>query len=327
MDFRTEVKIEPQRRLIDYSTPVMFIGSCFSGEMASKMKEGLMPVLSNPTGVVYNPVSVSSALRSLIAGKIFTEDDLWFHNGKWLSFAHYTDFSDDDRDICLERINRVASEASGFIKRTGFLFITFGTARIYRRVDTGEAVSNCHKIPASFFSRELLSVSSIVKDWSELIEELYRFNPDLSVIFTISPVRHWKDGAHGNQVSKSVLFLAVEELQKIFPATRYFPSYELLLDDLRDYRFYADDMLHPSDAATDYIWKKFSGACLDSGAGRLWKEISEISKASRHRITSRSGKEIESFADTMLGRIKKLESAGYGVDLSSLREYFLSLKH
>lgn len=327
MDFRTEIRIEPQNRLIDYSTPVLFTGSCFSGEMASKMREGLMPVLSNPTGVVYNPVSVSSALRSLIAGKTYTEEDLWFHNGKWLSFAHYTDFSADDRDACLERINRVASEAIGFIKRANFLFITFGTAWIYRRVDTGEAVSNCHKIPASFFSRELLSVSSIVKDWRELISEICRFNPGLSVIFTISPVRHWKDGAHGNQVSKSVLFLAVEELQKIFPDVGYFPSYELLLDDLRDYRFYANDMLHPSEAATDYIWKKFSDALLESRARKLWKEISEISRASRHRITSGSAGEVESFADNMLGRIDRLESAGYGVDFSSLRDYFLSLKH
>jgi len=327
MDFRTEIKIEPQRRLIDYSTPVLFTGSCFSGEMASKMMEGLMPVLSNPTGVVYNPVSVSSALRSLITEKTYTEKDLWYHNGKCLSFAHYTDFSDDDSAVCLERINSIASEAADFIKRANFLFITFGTAWIYRRVDTGEAVSNCHKIPASFFSRELLSVSSIIKDWSELMTELYSFNPDLSVIFTISPVRHWKDGAHGNQVSKSVLFLAVEELQKIFPEAGYFPSYEMLIDDLRDYRFYADDMLHPSDAAVEYIWKKFSEACVETGAQRLWKEISEISKASRHRITSRSTKEIESFAANMLSKIKRLETAGCGVDFSSLRDYFLSLKH
>jgi hypothetical protein len=327
MDFRTEIKIEPKGRLIDYSTPVMFIGSCFSGAMASKMKEGLMPVMSNPTGVVYNPVSVSSALHSLIAEKIYTEEDLWFHNGKWLSFNHHTEFSDNDRDSCLERINRIGSEAAGFIKRAGFLFVTFGTAWIYRRSDTGDAVSNCHKIPASFFSRELLSVESIARIWSELMTELYRINPGLSIVFTISPVRHWKDGAHGNQLSKSVLFLAIDELQKLFPEAGYFPSYELLLDDLRDYRFYADDMLHPSDAATDYIWKKFIGANLEAGAARLWKEVSEITKASRHRITSRSPDEIESFADNMLSRIERLRAADYDVDLTPLREYFLALKH
>ena len=326
MDFRTEIHIEPQSRLIDYSSPVMFIGSCFSDEIAAKMKDGFFPVLSNPAGVVYNPVSVSSALRSLISGKTYTVEDLWFHNGKWLSFAHYTDFSHHDKDSCLEKINRVACEAAGFLKTAGFLFITFGTAWIYRRADTGDPVSNCHKIPASFFHRELLSVSSVVSEWKELLRELYTGYPDLNICFTVSPVRHWKDGAHGNQISKSVLFLAIAELQKIFPDAGYFPSYELLMDDLRDYRFYARDMLHPSDSATDYIWEKFSGAFIESSAMKLCKEISEISKARRHRITSRSKSEIGSFADKMLEKIDKIESKEPLVDLSPLREYFLSVK-
>ena len=184
MKFRTEIKIEPLIRLIDYTTPVIYIGSCFSGEMASRMNEGLMRVISNPTGVVYNPVSVSVALRNLIAGKRYTEEDLWFHHGKWLSFAHYTDFSSEDKNDCLERINKVANEASDFMKKARFLFITFGTSWIYRRADNGEAVANCHKIPASFFKRELLPVSSIIKDWSGLLTDIYSFNSDLSIVFT-----------------------------------------------------------------------------------------------------------------------------------------------
>lgn len=326
MDFRTEIKIEPNRRLIEYSSPVAFVGSCFSGEMASRMRDGLMPVLSNPNGVVYNPVSVAVTLRSLKNRRRYGLGDLWLNDGKWLSFDHYTDFASDDSDYCLEKINRSVSEASEFIARAGFLFVTFGTAWIYSRKDTGEAVSNCHKIPSSFFSRELLTVSSIVEEWSELLNELYSFNPSLSVVFTISPVRHWKDGAHGNQISKSVLFLAVEELQRIFPDTGYFPSYELLMDDLRDYRFYADDMLHPSAAAIDYIWGKFSETYLEERARKLWKEISDISRATRHRITTNVKSEKIAFADSMLARIDRIGKSETVVDLSSLRDYFVSLK-
>jgi hypothetical protein len=326
MEFRTEVKVEASSVKIGYKTPVMFIGSCFAGEMAGKMDDGLMPVMSNPSGVVYNPASVAITLRNLIAGKEFTEADLWFSSGKWLSFAHYTDFSSERSDVSLSKINARGGEAANFLRSAKFLFISFGTARIYRRADTGEIVSNCHKIPSSFFTRELLSADYIISDWKRLLAELQQFNPALSIIFTVSPVRHWKDGAHGNQVSKSLLFMAVDELQRHDSAVGYFPSYEILIDDLRDYRFYKDDMLHPSQAAVDYIWNKFCDAYFERPTTILWNEIASVKRATSHLLINSSKGEILDFASVMLKRISALRQKAPEVDFSGLTEYFEALK-
>lgn len=322
MSFRTEVNFTGPRKKISYRSKVMFAGSCFAAEMAGKMREGLMPVACNPSGVVYNPSSAAETLRNLIAGKVFNEDDLWNHKGKWLSFSHYTDFSSLNREECLARINSSCREASIFLKNAEYLFVTFGTARIYRRTDTGVLVSNCHKIPQSFFVRELLSPSQIADEWNILLTDLGKFNPGLSVVFTVSPVRHWKDGAHGNQVSKSVLFMAIEELLRHKTSPGYFPSYEIMMDDLRDYRFYGDDLLHPSTRAVEYIWEKFSGAFLDDRARSLWKEVSAITRASRHRTRSSETGEVEEFRSVMLNRIDSLEAKAPEVDFSPLREFF-----
>lgn len=324
MEFRTGVSVEESIKKISHSSGVMLVGSCFASEMAGKMKEGLIPVLANPAGVVYNPGSVALTLRNLITGKVYTEKDLWFHSNKWLSFAHYTDFSSDEKEKCLAGINNT-SPAQEFLKKAEFLFVTFGTARIFRRADTGEIVSNCHKIPASFFTREVLTVDSIVKDWTLLINELHEHNQELKVVFTISPVRHWKDGAHGNQVSKSVLFLAIEELQKHPLQPAYFPSYEIVMDDLRDYRFYNSDMIHPSASAIDYIWEKFCGAYFTEPTIKLWNEIASVTRASRHRFMGATEMEKQEFIKGMLRKITLIESTNKDPDLTELKEYFTNL--
>jgi hypothetical protein len=325
MDFRTEVKVSVQGRGISYNTPVMFVGSCFAAEMAGMLKAGLMPVLSNPAGVVYNPASVATTLRNIISGRIFTNDDLWFHNNRWLSFDHYTDFSSTSASTCLDKINRNNEMAGDFLRQAGYLFITFGTARVFRRSDTGQIVSNCHKIPASFFTRELLRVTDITEEWTILLEELKRFNPDLSVIFTLSPVRHWKDGAHGNQISKAILLLAIDELQKQSLSPGYFPAYEIVMDDLRDYRFYGRDMLHPSEQAVEYISERFRQSYFDSSTNRLWNEVSELTRASLHRVKDGSVKEVNDFVTGMLLRIESLERELPGVAFSSLKDHFAAL--
>lgn len=325
MNFRTEVNILPSPQLIGYSTPVMFIGSCFAGEMAGKMKEGLMPVLSNPYGVVYNPFSVSAALRDIISGRIFTADDLWYYNNRWLSFSHHTLFSSANAEEVLDTINELQGLAGAFLAKASFLFVTFGTARIYRRKDSGAIVSNCHKIPSSFFESEMPGPAEICSDWNLLLDELHEFNPGLSVVFTVSPVRHWKDGAHGNQLSKSVLFIAIDELQKHRFAPSYFPSYEIMMDDLRDYRYYGEDMLHPSQVAVNYIWDKLSAAWIDSGAMELWREIAALTRAAGHRVTGRVPAEVHSFAVAMLDKIATLEMKNTGIDFSAIRAHFLEL--
>ena len=251
MEFRTTIKIPPSPDRITFNDPVMFIGSCFATSIGNKLEAGRMPVMINPSGTVYNPVSVTNTLQTIASGRNYKKEDLYNNNGIWLSFDHYTDFSSDSPEQALDKINRQIEAAGRFLSGAHYLFITFGTARIFRWKKTGKIVSNCHKIPAAEFTHDLLTVNDIVKLWNGQLDRLHSMFPALRVVFTISPVRHWKDGAHGNQVSKSVLFLAVEELLGHSSHPVYFPAYELLMDDLRDYRFYDDDLLHPSAAAID----------------------------------------------------------------------------
>jgi hypothetical protein len=323
MEFRTKVRIEKSFR-ISYNDPVMFAGSCFAAEIGSVLLEGKMPVMINPGGTVFNPFSVADTIENVISGKESTAEDLFFHDGTWMSLSHYTEFSGTDRDALLEKINSRTAASHKFLAGAKALFITFGTARVFRMRESERIVSNCHKLPDNLFKRELLTAGSIVTLWNSILDRLSAFNPGLKVVFTISPVRHWKDGAHGNQVSKSVLFIAIEELLKHKTQPGYFPAYEILLDELRDYRFYADDMLHPSDAAVRYIWECFSECYLDKSAMDTWKEAAGVTAAARHRITG-SGKKVHDFAEIMLSRIAGIEARVPGIDFAEEKKYFRSL--
>lgn len=325
MELRTTFNIEPSGDKIGYNDPVMFIGSCFASSIGMQMDMGHMPVMINPAGTVFNPVSVCNTIDTITAGKDFVENDLHSHDGIYFSFCHYTDFSSEDPERVLQKINNKSHEALAFLKRARYLFITFGTARVYRWKKTGQIVSNCHKIPSSEFETELLSVKQIVKIWSDQLNRLHTLFPGLKVIFTISPVRHWKDGAHGNQVSKSVLFLAVEELLCHSVSPQYFPAYELVMDDLRDYRFYNDDMLHPSPVAINYIWEAFSRCYIESKTMNIWNEVTKITKACNHQFNNDSYNKIKSFAERMLIQISAIEKKVPALNLSEEHSYFQNL--
>jgi hypothetical protein len=325
MELRTTFTIEPSPQKITYTDPVLFIGSCFSTSIGHQLELGRMPVMINPAGTVYNPVSVCNTINSITAIKPYDRSDLFKYEDIWISFDHYTDFSSSEPELILEKINRTSAEALKFMAGAKFLFITFGTARAFRWNETGKIVSNCHKIPSVKFSNELLSPDYIASLWSEQLDNLKSLFPDLAVVFTISPVRHWKDGAHGNQVSKSVLFLAVEKLLDHPSKPAYFPAYELVMDDLRDYRFYNDDMLHVSDRAIDYIWEIFSGCYLDKKTVGLWNEVAGISKAVSHRIQTDDKNQIRKFAENILSRIDSVTKMNPVVNLEKEREYFLGL--
>jgi hypothetical protein len=325
MELRTIFSIEPSPFKIRYDDRVMFIGSCFASSIGEHMEEGKMAVMINPAGTVYNPVSVCNTLDTITTGREFKKDDLHFHDGMWLSFFHYTDFSSEDPEKALEKINGKLVEASDFLNKSRFLFITFGTGRIYRWKKTGLIVSNCHKIPSEQFTSELLSVYEIVSLWTKQLDTLNSLFPQLKVVFSISPVRHWKDGAHNNQISKSVLFLAVEELLDHSSHPQYFPAYELVMDDLRDYRFYNDDMLHPSSAAINYIWNAFTGSYFDNKTMNIWNEVVKITKACSHRFHTNSGFKKKIFAEQMLKQISEIEIKFPSVNLSAEHSYFITM--
>jgi hypothetical protein len=281
----------------------------------------------NPAGSVYNPVSVCNTLDTITKQQEFTIDDLYFHKGVWLSFYHYTDFSSDDSSVLLGKINLKSKEASDFLKHTRFLFVTFGTARVYEFRKSNLIVSNCHKISADQFISKLLTVEEIVKLWSEQLDKLNLLFPRLRVVFTISPVRHWKDGAFGNLVSKSVLFLAINELLNHKTSPGYFPAYELVMDDLRDYRFYSEDMLHPSTSAINYIWESFAGSYLDNNTFNSWREVCKITKAVNHRFNTDSKANRVQFAEKMLKQISDIRNKIPEIDLSSEENYFLKMRN
>lgn len=325
MELRTTFEITPSPHKITYNDPVMFIGSCFAASVGKMCENGHLPVMINPAGTVYNPISVSNTLSTIIAQREYATDDLYNNKGTWISFNHYTDFSSANAEDALRKINKATAESHNFLSAARYLFITFGTAWIYRWKKNGSIVSNCHKIPAAEFTREMLTVEAIIEFWNSQLNTLHSEYPDLKVIFTISPVRHWKDGAHGNQISKSVLFLAVEELLKHPAVINYFPAYEIVMDDLRDYRFYDDDMLHPSSAAISYIWEEFSKCWFDEKTISLWREISKISMAASHKIQSGSNEDIRKFAGSMLTKIQSVNTKNPSINLESERKYFLGL--
>ncbi len=325
MELRTTFKIAPSPVKVTFNNSAMLIGSCFASAIGQQMEMGRLPVMINPAGAVFNPVSVRNTVDDIITGRIYTHDDLYCHEGTYLSFSHYTDFSSDDPEKVLDKINKKSKEASEFLKKAGFLFITFGTARIFRWLKSGDIVSNCHKIPASGFETGLLTVKDITEAWTKLLDTLQSQYPGLTIVFTISPVRHWKDGAHGNQVSKSVLFLAVEELLQHPLAPQYFPAYELVMDDLRDYRYYSDDMLHPSTSAISYIWEAFCGSFMEKRTIEAWREVVKITRGCNHRLNTRSMTRIKDFAERMLLQISAVEKKVPSVDLSNERNYFRNL--
>jgi len=325
MEFRTTFNIDPSKNKINYNTPVVFIGSCFASEIGTKMAEGKMNVLINPSGVLYNPISIYNTIDIVLERRLFTNDDLYNYKGINHSFYHYSDFSSEIPSVAIDKINSATLNASSFLKKARFLFITFGTARVYRFKENNKIVSNCHKLPASLFSNEMLTVEEITLMWNEILNRLHSFNNHLRIIFTVSPVRHWKDGAHLNQLSKSILFLCIEKLLEHRSVEGYFPAYELLIDDLRDYRYYAEDMLHPSRTSIEYIWNAFSGCYFDSETATQWKEVFGITKAMNHRFLSDSLKGKSEFAQNIFKKISAIEKKNPSIQLEKEKSYFQNL--
>lgn len=323
ISFRTEINPDPSDSRISHETRMLLTGSCFAVNIGTYLKEHLFPVRINPFGVVYNPVSVLNTLGILLDGEKYDKEDLEFRDEIWFSWDHHSSFSASDPDTCLNRINSEIEASSTHLRECRILLITFGTAWVYRLKRTGKIVSNCHKIPAREFDRILLDPPDIFNVWSNFLDELFTIIPELRVIFTISPVRHWKEGAHGNQLSKSVLHLAVEKLLKSFPGkTEYFPAYEILLDDLRDYRFYADDLLHPGTQAIEYIQEKFNLSYFDPKTIELNKEILKLLKARNHRMYNQNSDASSRFRYSQLETIKKLAAEHPYLNFDDLRNYF-----
>lgn len=308
MSFFTEIQIPDFPWKIDYPKKVMLLGSCFSENIGQKLLDRKFQVDMNPFGILYNPESIANGLKILIENRRFAAEDLFQDDGVWNSFYHHSRFSDADQNVALDKINERIAFSSEFLKKTDFLIVTFGTAWVYEYKKTGQIVSNCHKVPAAEFKRFRLGVYEIVESWKELLETIWKFNSNLKVVFTVSPIRHWKDGAVENQVSKATLLLAIDRLKTGFGEQNcnYFPSYEIMMDELRDYRFYAEDMLHPSEVATDYIYDRFSKVMISKESLNIAEKVIKINKSLSHRIVNTGSAAHLKFLESILQDINKL---------------------
>ena len=323
--FRTKIAMPEYEKKLDYREQVVLMGSCFAENIGEKLTSRCFPVDVNPFGILYNPISVANSLDILIANRKFGEEDIFFANGRWNSYYHHSRFSHQDKKICLEQINERITYGADHLRKSGFLFITFGTAWVYENRDDNRIVSNCHKIPAKQFRRYRLKVEDTVARWEELLHRLWEVNPGLQVIFTVSPIRHWKDGAHENQISKSVLFLIIEGLLERFEKDRiaYFPSYEIVMDELRDYRFYAPDMIHLSETAVDYIWEQFSQVLITKDSRDIMKSVERLRLATEHRPFNEHGESYRLFLDNQLTQAEKLMKQYPFLNIQDILEYFL----
>lgn len=303
-NFQTIVDIPKYNWETGYSKKNIFMGSCFTENVGNRMANLNYDVDINPFGILYNPISVANGMQILLEVKEFTKKDLTKQDGLWHSFFHHGRFSYSDQNKTLETINGRIKTSSEYFKRADFLYITFGTAWVYKYKTTGEIVSNCHKVPSTQFDRVRLSVETIVQTYNQLLAEIREFNPQLKIIFTVSPIRHWKDGAIENQKSKATLLLAIDQIIKNSNVTcAYFPSYEIVMDELRDYRFYAEDMIHISDVAISHIWDKFQMAFISEESQKISKKVQKIKAAANHRAFNKFTKEHLKFLHKQLSKI------------------------
>ena len=323
-EFRTTVKIPESNLSIDHRTPLAMIGSCFTDNVGKRMQRYKFPIDINPFGVIYNPASVSKSLGFIAAGTQFGKVDLQYANGQWFSFHHHTSFSHSDANKALQQINSRLARATEFMRKANALFITLGTSWVYEHKKAGIIVSNNHKLPSNQFHRYRLDVEQIVNYLAGAITKLRTQNPGLQVIFTISPIRYWKDGPAENQLSKATLIVAVHQLIEKLKNTDYFPAYEIMMDDLRDYRFYNDDMIHLSNTAVQYIWDKFRKVYISSQAEHLMRKLEKIVKATEHKPFNHNSDRFKEFARNSLSRIEQLQKQFPFLDFSEEIHYFQS---
>lgn len=296
-------------------------GSCFADNISKKMSAAKFDVTANPTGILFNPLSIHDMLAALAGGKVFTREDIQTDGNLWFSWAHHGSFSGTEAEAVLGRMNASAAQGAKALAEADTVIITFGTAWVYRLAETGMVVANCHKQPAGLFRRERLTAEEITAAFSQLLGGALRGK---NVVFTVSPVRHLRDGFEGNSLSKAILRTAIGELVEKHENAHYFPSFEIMTDDLRDYRFYADDMLHPSPAAVGYIWEKFTGWCMAERTRGLLPRIDKLSQAMGHRTLQPGSASEAAFAARMREHIAALAAELPGVDFSAESEHFSS---
>lgn len=329
MDFHAEFFPRPFPAKINHRHKLMLVGSCFTEQIGNKLAQHKFNVIENPNGILFNPVSISNAVKSYVEEKLYHDEDLFYNNELWGSWQHHTRFSGIDKQVSLERINDSQRKAAAFIKEADWILLTLGSAFVYEDrgvANTGNyenVVANCHKVPTDKFNRRLLAAEEVKEVLLQMMQEVKKHNPGLNFIFTISPVRHLREGFIENNRSKATLIQAVHALTNDVDVF-YFPAYELVIDDLRDYRFYAEDMVHPNYAATNYVWEKFIAACIDEPSQQLMKEIAVVVAARNHKPFNPESIQHKIFLQTNIDRVNNLKSRFPYLDFTQELLHFTS---
>lgn len=306
MDFTTRVPIGHYSIPIDYNSSVVSLGSCFAVNIGAKFDHFKFRNVTNPFGILFHPLALEKFVSFAVNEKTFTEADIFFHEGRWHCFDAHSELSDADPENLLRNLDAAVKSANAELTNASHLIITLGTAWVYRHTSSGNLVANCHKIQQKEFTKELLGVKEIEQSIRSIMQMVLTLNPDINFIFTVSPVRHIKDGFAENQRSKAHLIAGLHEAIGSNDRAFYFPSYEIMMDELRDYRFYAGDMIHPSQQAIDYIWERFADVCISPESKSLMAEIESIQKGLSHRPFNPDGEQHQKFLQALQQKISTL---------------------
>ena len=308
MNFTTKIPIQKSNFPIDYDSKIMLLGSCFAENMGEKFEYFKFQTIVNPFGIIFNPVSLEKLIRRSIEKRKFTKNDIFFHNELWHCYDVHSELSNSDKSFFLNSLNDLINTTHQQLNDSTHIIITLGTSWVYRNIETNEIVANCHKVPQKQFTKELLTINEIEESLKSIISLVQSVNPNCKFIFTVSPVRHIKDGFVENTLSKAHLIAALHTSSFQLPTSNYFPSYEIMVDELRDYRFYAEDMLHPNQTAIDYIWIKFFENYISESEFRLMNAICEIQRALKHRPFNPNTESHQKFIDNLTKKMQLIKN-------------------
>jgi hypothetical protein len=306
MTFQTSIPIQKSDFLINYSSKLVSFGSCFAENMSDKFDYFKFQNTTNPFGIIFNPISLEKIILRSLHKKYFTENDIFYHNEAWNCFEVHSELSNPNKTELLTTLNQLIDSTNGHLEKATHCLITLGTSWVYKHIESDEIVANCHKVPQKLFTKELLSAADIEASLKRIVSKIQVVNPNCKFIFTISPVRHGKDGFVENNVSKSHLITALYQFLSNTTSSIYFPSYEIMMDELRDYRFYAEDMLHPNQTAIDYIWMKFSENYINENEFETMQHVSEIQKSLNHRPFNPNSESHIKFQDNLKQKINTI---------------------
>ena len=306
MNFRTNIQLQKEENQIDYASKLLLIGSCFSENVSKKLAYYKFDVASNPFGILFNPKAIETLILNSLNEKAYSEKDVFLLNERWHCFEAHSDLSSPDKNELISNLNNAIKATNKRIHESTHIIITLGTSWIYKFIETNAIVGNCHKVPQKKFSKELLSVDEIVASLKNICQRISAINPKATVIFTVSPVRHIKDGFVENSLSKAHLISAIHKTLGEVNGN-YFPSYEIMMDDLRDYRFYNSDMIHPNETAIDYIWEHFKHVWIQENTFSIMKEVDNIQKGLAHKPFNPDSEQHQQFLADLNQKIHVLE--------------------